>query len=718
MKRKANAPLLAGGLILILLLSIIVVPGFYNKYNPYATETLKSYQDDYGNFKFMTPPFEPDQRHKLGTDEMGRDVVSLIVYGARLTIGISLVVVFFRFIISLIIGISAAFGNPLAQGSIRLSNIIFNFVPPLIICLIILKIRFFEALPKELSFWMFVFMLTLVGWSRVAEVVQTRSEGILKQDFIRGEISIGKNRVMIALTNVVPHLAAEMTVMAFMEIAVVLGLLMQLGAFMVFIGNLRIVENSDNGIIVSKPMSFEPEWAAMMGASKTYLRSAPWLVFSPAAAFFISILGFNMFGEGLRKALQAQNSKFMTNMKKYIKPLIAGLCVLALITGLTQRATALTILEPPLETPDLKVVRQGDEEMALWLEARMKSLGLKPLKEDYQHDYNFEPYWVAESASIRSNGGKSLEFGKDFVIAGYGNGDYSGAVYDGRLLDVIGFESPNLNDGEILILDGSHYRENMIKDYVLQIQKQNNLSAVVVLMPDIESYGSLGTYHPDQPLIYMDSAIDIFADLPAGGHLSFNMTCIEVNGKGINVFGVLEGKADKVNDEAIIIGAQYNYENEDGKYGLISALELMEAISKDNQNLDRRVIFAFWDGDHRSSGYGVHKYMKRPLYPPKDTAAYIDVSALSDQGVVVIDDTNAPHTRFYGWSLTQRAQKIGESIGLETTSQLTDVRPDIFSRGPSCIHLQLKPMQDGRDGKVNIESFTGFIYDIILGGAY
>ncbi len=75
---------------------------------------------------------------------------------------------------------------------------------------------------------------------------------------------------MIALTNVVPHLAAEITVMAFMEIAVVLGLLMQLGAFMVFIGNMRIVENSDHGVIVSKPMSFEPEWAAMMGASKTY----------------------------------------------------------------------------------------------------------------------------------------------------------------------------------------------------------------------------------------------------------------------------------------------------------------------------------------------------------------------------------------------------------------------------------------------------------------
>ncbi len=98
MKKKLNAPLLAGGLILLLLVSIIVMPGIYTKYNPYGTETLKSYQDDSGNFKFMTPPFAPDERHKLGgTDEMGRDVISLIVYGARLTIGISLVVVFLDF---------------------------------------------------------------------------------------------------------------------------------------------------------------------------------------------------------------------------------------------------------------------------------------------------------------------------------------------------------------------------------------------------------------------------------------------------------------------------------------------------------------------------------------------------------------------------------------------------------------------------------------------
>jgi len=708
-----NAPLLAGGLILLILMSVMIYPVAYTKYNPYATETLKSYQDESGNFKFMTPPFPPDERHVLGTDEMGRDVVSLIIYGARLTIGISIIVVLFRFAISFVIGISAAFGNPLAQGSIRLSNIIFNFVPPLIICLIILKIRFFESLPKTLSFWMFVFMLTLVGWARVAEIVQSRSEDILKQDFIRGEISIGKSRGMIAITNVVPHLAAEMTVMAFMEIAVVLGLLMQLGAFTVFIGNLRIVENSDRGIIVSKPMSFEPEWAAMMGASKTYLRSAPWLVFSPAVAFFVSILGFNMFGEGLRKALQAQNSKFMTMIKKRYKPVLALLSILILVVLVSQNVTASTKLDLPESMPTWDRVRQGDEAMADWLQERMTALGMKALKESYQHTYKFDPYWIVDDAELIINK-TVLRFGKEFAVASGVQADFEGPLVDGQLLDLIGFESPDLHNNEILLLDGRYYQESMVREYIKQIEMDNTLGAVIVKMSSVESYQSIGTFVSKQPVIYISEAHEWHKNELVQG---FTHT-VDISGQGINVLGMLEGKEDKVNDEAIIIGVEYNYENESDMQGLKSALELMEAIAIENENLDRKVIFAFWDGNHVSNGYGVHAYLKRPLYAPKDTAAYIDLSVKSSIGHVVLDDVHAPHTRFYGWSLSQRAQKIGKKVQLEFTGDLSQTRPDLITRGPSSLHIQLTESVNEGKNTVNVEAFTGFVYDLIMGGAY
>lgn len=724
MKRKINMPLVLGGLILLMLLSVILVPSFYTKYNPYATETLKSYQDDSGNFKFMTPPFAPDERHKLGTDEMGRDLVSLIVYGARLTIGISLMVVFFRFLLSLFIGIPAAFGNPVAQGTIRLSNIVFNFVPPLIICVIILKIQFFESLPKELSFWVFVFMLTLVGWSRVAEVVQSRSEDILGQDFIRSEISIGKSRRMIALTNVVPHLAAEMTVMAFMEIAVVLGLLMQLGAFMVFIGNLRIVEKSDRGIIISKPMSFEPEWAAMMGASKTYLRSAPWLVFSPAVAFFISILGFNMFGEGLRKALQVQNSKFMTRVKGYKKPALLGVLIIGIAFALSQNAGEKGSLAPPSELPDFAVVRQDNKDMADWLESRMIDQGLKPIDSSYKTAYDFTPYWLTESAELELDGGQVLVRQKDFVVAGYGNGQFNGVLYDGRTVDVLGHEDLQLSGGELLLLDGTYYTQSAVEDYIDHIGASNHIGAVIVIMSDLTTIDNLGSFRAQMPVLFVRQGLD----WDIGSQAKIRVQCAEIEGQGMNLYGVIEGKTDKVNDEAIIIGGQYNYESPQERESLIAMLELMEAFSKDRHKLDRKVIFAFWDGSHTSTGYGLLEYLKHPLYAPKDTAVYLDVSVVADQGQILFDDSHAPHSRFYGWSLAQRAGKIGQDVDVQRTKDLVKSRPDIFTRGPSCIHVQLGDM-DGIETRTGTgtgtnrpayvtEDLTGFIYDLILGGAY
>jgi len=663
----------------------------------------------------MTPPFAPDERHVIGTDEMGRDVFSLIVYGARLTIGISVVVVLFRVALSLLIGITAAFGNPLAQGSIRLSNIIFNFVPPLIICLIILKIRFFETLPKTLSFWVFVCMLTLVGWSRVAEVVQTRAEGILRQDFIRAEIAIGKSRGMIAISNVVPHLAAEMVVLAFMEIAVVLGLLMQLGAFTVFIGNLRIVENSDQGMIISKPMSFEPEWAAMMGASKTYLRTAPWLVFSPALAFFISILGFNMFGEGLRKALQAQNSKFIHRTKKYTKPIFIALSLVVAFSIFLQVSPSSTVLAMPVMLPDSESVRQGSEEMAQWLEDQLVSLGFDPVKGAYQHKYAFEPYWIADSAKVTLGKQKDkLKWNESFVVVGYGNGSYQGTLYDGTMLDVIGFEKPEMEEGQVLLLDGRYYQESMIRTYIQEVSEYNLASTFVVLLPDISVYSNLGTFNAGVPVLYVQDE-DLFE---AGKSVEINIECMNVTGEGINVFGLLEGNPDKVSDEAIMIGAEYNFENKEDQSSLIAALELAKSFAQQEEKLERRVLFAFWDGKHQSSGYGVHEYMKHTMYSPKDTAVYIDVSALSGKGEVVIDDSHAPHTRFYAWSLSQRAKKIGHAVGLEFISELSETRPDIYKRGPSCIQIQLRPTSDEGNDLVSIEEFTGFIVDVVLGGAY
>ena len=90
----------------------------------------------------------------------------------------------------------------------------------------------------------------------------------------------------------------ETIVLFFMEIARVLAMMMQLGIFSVFVGNLRIIKDTEGGVSYYD-FSFEPEWASMLSTSRNAISVAPWAIIFPALAFFVSVLGFNLFGEGL-----------------------------------------------------------------------------------------------------------------------------------------------------------------------------------------------------------------------------------------------------------------------------------------------------------------------------------------------------------------------------------------------------------------------------------
>ena len=103
-----------------------------------------------------------------------------------------------------------------------------------------------------------------------------------------------------------------------MEIARALSMIMQLGIFGVFIGNIKLVRDTTYGIISYYNLSFEPEWASMLGTARVLLRSAPWIIVFPAIAFFISVLGFNMVGEGLRISFQSKNKSGLKKFKYFI----------------------------------------------------------------------------------------------------------------------------------------------------------------------------------------------------------------------------------------------------------------------------------------------------------------------------------------------------------------------------------------------------------------
>ncbi|AHC16276.1 ABC transporter permease [Salinispira pacifica] len=289
----------------IILLSLLVMMIFAEQLaprSPYTMQSIRSWTED-GRLIFQKAPYPPSRRFPLGSDEFGRDILSRIIHGSRITIPLAFCIVLLRFALAVPLGIRAAFGGKIAAGLIHQFSLIFNAIPALLISLIILKLELFQSLDTMASALAFTAVLAGVTWSRTAHIILERSSNILSMQFIRSEIAIGKSPWMITRKNLIPHLLPETLVLFFMEIGSALTLLMQLGIFAVFLGNLRIVRDTTNGIISYFNVSFEPEWASMLGTARNMISTAPWMVIYPALAFFITVLGFNLFAEGLRQFL-------------------------------------------------------------------------------------------------------------------------------------------------------------------------------------------------------------------------------------------------------------------------------------------------------------------------------------------------------------------------------------------------------------------------------
>lgn len=400
--KRTNIYLTIGLIIVFFFGAMITFPSMFTDQSPYEITGVESYRTETGDYAFRTPPFEPGEKFTFGSDDSGKDVLSFVIYGAKLTLLIGLSVAVLRFTFGLIFGIRSAMGKQMRTLWVDQFNNVFNAIPPLIICIIILSIGYLKALPKTYSILVFVGIMTLVEWSRVAVLIRERAVIILNKDFIKSERIIGKSDAAIVVEHLLPHMFSELIVLFFMEISRVLTLMMQLGIFGIFIGNLKILSDTGPGMIIGKKTSYEPEWASMLGSSKNYIRVAPWIIMSCSAAFFISVLGFNFIGEGLRMLYQEGHQLFKNKRQQ----LISLLVVLA-VFGLGFAVT----FEPSVASGDYdqsfesvpEIFLGGSEEaetMAEEIVKRFEDLGVEKTKDQYLFPYEIQSYYQVKKAEV------------------------------------------------------------------------------------------------------------------------------------------------------------------------------------------------------------------------------------------------------------------------------------------------------------------------------
>lgn len=221
---------------------------------------------------------EPGAQHLFGTDKLGRDCFSRVLYGARASLTGVLVLVASVFVVGTTMGVvSGYFGGKVDMVIMRISDMMISF-PGMILAIAIAGIMGGSLVNA-------VFALTIVSWTKYARLSRSMVLKVKRRDFVEAAIVNGGTPGHILWVHILPSILPMMVITAAADI----GALMMELAGLSFLG------------FGSQPPA--PEWGLMLNEGRQQLQTAPWLMFFPGLAIFVTVVVFNLWGDNLRDVL-------------------------------------------------------------------------------------------------------------------------------------------------------------------------------------------------------------------------------------------------------------------------------------------------------------------------------------------------------------------------------------------------------------------------------
>ncbi|OCC16478.1 Oligopeptide transport system permease protein OppC [Dissulfuribacter thermophilus] len=262
----------ATGLVLVFLLAVVAIFAQYiAPYNPQQIDTYHILE-------------APSALHPLGTDSLGRDVLSRLIYGARISLLVGIVAVGIATAIGTVLGAIAGFYGGIWDILImRLVDIMLCFPT---IFLVMAVIAFLEP-----SIWNIMVVIGLTSWMGVCRLVRAEFMSLRSRDFVLAAKVIGVNDMRLLFSHILPNAIAPVIVSA------TLG-----------VGSAILTESALSflGIGVQPPT---PSWGNMLTSGKDNIEIAWWLSVFPGLAILLTVLAYNLLGEGLRDVLDPRMKK-------------------------------------------------------------------------------------------------------------------------------------------------------------------------------------------------------------------------------------------------------------------------------------------------------------------------------------------------------------------------------------------------------------------------
>ena len=278
-----NPRVLVGGAVCALLLLMAVFAPWIAPLDPQQQDLLASFERPalLGAAAAAVADAAPDAdavHHWLGTDNLGRDVLSRLVFGARIALLVAVSAATLAALLGTALGAIAGFyGGKLDALISRLVDVWMAF-PPVLLAIVLVSVL-------GTGIWSVIAAIVIVDWTRFCRVVRAETQAQAALDYVTSARMLGLSPLRILASEILPNVAPLLITLVTLE----MGVAIVVEAIVSFVG-LSLA-------------SGESTWGGMIGEGRLYVNQAPWLMVLPMAAMMAAVLGLNALGDGLRREL-------------------------------------------------------------------------------------------------------------------------------------------------------------------------------------------------------------------------------------------------------------------------------------------------------------------------------------------------------------------------------------------------------------------------------
>ena len=265
-KLKRQPSLIVGGLLTLFIIIVAIFAPWLAPYHPVNDADL------------MVSEEPPQAKFWFGTDEQGRDILSRVIYGSRISLSVGLISQVLNSFIGIFLGLTAGFfgkwWDDLVMG---LTNIMLS-IPALIFALAVMAVLG----PGLVNVFI---AIGLTNWSYTCRITRSQVLSARSLDYVKAARALGYGYTRIMFTQILPNIVGPILVIATLGVAWAI----LLEASLSFLG-----------LGTQPPI---PSWGGMLAAAREQMFTAPWLCIFPGLAIFVTVLGLNLLGDGLRDIL-------------------------------------------------------------------------------------------------------------------------------------------------------------------------------------------------------------------------------------------------------------------------------------------------------------------------------------------------------------------------------------------------------------------------------